>query len=744
MVLSMSLDLSKKLKHYRLSLAEYEKMKSLLGREPLPVEWPLFSALWSEHCSYKSSKVHLRKFAKTLNNRVLNSLGENAGVVDLGEGERIVFKMESHNHPSFIEPYQGAATGVGGILRDIFTMGARPIALADYLCFGSLASEGETSLRGCSKEFRQLKFLVDGVVRGISGYGNSVGVPTVTGQTCFDPAYNKNILVNALAVGLLKQDEKVALSAAKGPGNLVVYVGAKTGKDGVHGAAMASESFDENSEDKKPNVQIGDPYFEKLLIESCLDVLQRNLVVAIQDMGAAGLTSSSFEMASKGNVGMSLNLDQVPVRDSSITPEEILLSETQERMLLICKVHDFQELKSCFERWGLDAVAIGEVIEERQVKLWWKGNLLTSIDPHLLVEEAPVYERPYQSWNLQEKANRTSKKESLRPKAHSVQSLSQPSFSSRREIYRQYDQRVGLRTIRGAEHDVALLKLDSGRVLGVALGGRPHLMKIDAKIGALDGVFYPSIQMALKGIRILALTDCLNFGNPERQDIMSEFVASITSIVEASQALKAPVISGNVSFYNETLGENIISTPAIGVVGLGSNPWPFPEDCFQGAGNGVYQISSHQVFLDENSFFLLGDGQGPNLQINLKVWTQFVDDLIELTQASSMIVSSQVIGRGGLGMCLAKMSTATMGYKSCIQLDSRQMWQEVLYGSVVEVKAAHQGEFEKFCGTRELSYLKIGEVRSCLFELNDGTSWEWDQLKKEYQKGLECFIENLA
>jgi len=336
-----------KLKTYRLNESEYELIARLLGRPPRGVEWALFSALWSEHCSYKSSKVHLKKlFNKS--SRVLESFGENAGVVDLGEGERVAFKIESHNHPSFIEPYQGAATGVGGILRDIFTMGARPIALADYLCFGEPSAP-------------RMSPLVDGVVRGIGGYGNCVGVPTITGQTEFHESYSGNILVNAMAVGLFRPGEKIFLSKAKGPGNWVVYVGAKTGRDGVHGASMASESFEADSAAKRPTVQIGDPFYEKLLIESCLEVMKEDLVVAIQDMGAAGLTSSSFEMASKGGVGLSIHLDRVPLRDASMTPEDILLSESQERMLLVCEPRKFERIAAIFHRWGLDAVTIGEV-----------------------------------------------------------------------------------------------------------------------------------------------------------------------------------------------------------------------------------------------------------------------------------------------------------------------------------------------------------------------------------------------
>lgn len=593
----MSMTIEQKLKHYRMSKAEYDRACELVGHPLRDIEWPLFSALWSEHCSYKSSKVHLRKFYNK-NARVLEAEGENAGVVDLGQGERVAFKMESHNHPSFIEPYQGAATGVGGILRDIFTMGARPIALADYLCFGEPKAP-------------RMEYLVNGVVRGIGGYGNCVGVPTVTGQTNFHSSYNNNILVNAMAVGLFRPGEKVALSKAKGAGNLVVYVGAKTGKDGVHGASMASESFDSDSEKKKPNVQIGDPYFEKLLIESCLEVIQKDLVVAIQDMGAAGLTSSSFEMASKGQVGMEMHLDKVPLRDSSITPEEILLSESQERMLMVVEPGKFAAIQDVFAHWGLDAAVVGHILPERKVRLLWQGEVLVEIDPDLLVEHPPKYERPYHQWTWKnhqsstplgtepEKSNSSATSAGTEPSSGKIQPRwGTPDQMSRRFITRQYDQRVGLKTVQDCEFPVALMRLpDSGRGLGIAVGCRPEIMRVDAKIGAFDSIAYPALQMACQGVQTLAITDCLNFGNPEKPEIMSEFVASVEAISEMAKALDAPVVSGNVSFYNETLGQNITSTPATGLVGLRENIDHLKHSTFQAEGDEVYLVTLNQVHL---------------------------------------------------------------------------------------------------------------------------------------------------
>ena len=490
-----------KLKHYGLSQEEYQLIYKKLNREPQGVEWSLFSALWSEHCSYKSSKKHLRKLFSQ-HKRVLYSFGENAGVIDLGQGERIAFKIESHNHPSLIEPYQGAATGVGGILRDIFTMGARPIALANYLCFGDSLSP-------------KMKGLLNGVVRGIGGYGNCVGVPMLTGQTEFHSGYNHNILVNAFALGYFGKNDKVFLSHPKNEGDLVVYVGAKTGRDGIHGASMASKPSDKDI-DNRPTVQIGDPFFEKLLIESCLEAMKANLVEAIQDMGASGLTSSSFEMASKGQVGMKLHLDQVPLRDQGLTPEDILLSESQERMLVICRPENFQKLKSIFNKWDLQVGQIGHIIKERQVYLYWHGKQIAKIDPDILVKDAPEYDRPYSNKNDDKgyaffNASQSDKAPPMLNRLSSVQGC------SRRWIFQQYDQRVGAKTVRDCSYSVGVVKLpESQKDLGIVLGGRPHVMQQNALIGGMDSVFYPAIELAIKGFDPIAVTNCLNFGNPQK------------------------------------------------------------------------------------------------------------------------------------------------------------------------------------------------------------------------------------
>lgn len=701
--------LDEKLKTYRLSFEEYQSIQNILGRDLASIEWALFSALWSEHCSYKSSKVHLRKFSYR-NEKTPDMEGENAGIVDLGYGEKIAFKMESHNHPSFIEPFQGAATGVGGILRDIFTMGARPIMSANYLCFGEI-------------EAPRMKELMTEVVRGISYYGNCVGVPMVTGQTQLHPRYNKNILVNALSVGYFAPEQKIALAKASGPGNYVVYVGAKTGRDGVHGASMASASFDADADSKKPNVQIGDPFYEKLLIEACLEVLSLNLVVAMQDMGAAGLTSSSFEMASHGKIGLVIDLKKVPLRDSTMSAEDILLSESQERMLLICRPECWEELHQVFKKWNLDAVVLGEVQKEKKVKLLWGVETLVDLDPDLIVEKAPRYERPYESWKPSRQVL------DLRPAVSqdkkSVEALLQKAFSTSQLnryqwIYQQYDQRVGARTAASCDQSVAFVQLDhSARGLGLSLGCRPEIMLMDARLGALDAVYYPSFQLALKGAKPLAMTDCLNFGNPQKNEVMTEFVASVEAIAEASRQLDAPVISGNVSFYNETLGENIISTPAIGVVGLRDHVESILPDQFSNAFESLLMVDLNWVqafvFLDQlnqqTSHFKM------NSSVDVSAFIKRCAELdSEIKKQHVPISCIKAVGLGGVLTTCLKMSTDQVGfdlsYDTAGSTDS-DLWKDRFYSFIVSTADADKtmkflNEF--FHEIKMVDIRKIGET----------------------------------
>lgn len=636
------MDLAKKLSEYRLSQDEYQLICGKLGRPPEGLEWALFSALWSEHCSYKSSKIYLRHLFSR-NHRVLDIQGENAGVVDLGEGERIAFKMESHNHPSFIEPLQGAATGVGGILRDIFTMGARPICNANYLCFGELSAP-------------RMKSLVKGVVKGIGSYGNCVGVPTITGQTNFDSGYNGNILVNAMAVGLFSPGEKVFLSKASGVGNLVVYVGAKTGRDGIHGASMASESFTDDSEAKRPNVQIGDPFYEKLLIEACLEVMSEDLIVAIQDMGAAGLTSSSFEMAAKGEVGLRLHLDQVPVRDQLMDAESILLSESQERMLLICEPHQLPKIHEIFARWSLEAVQIGEVISGQEVELFWRGECLTRISPKHLVDEAPQYKRPVADRQL---PTREAQVGVFDLNDQIGQLTSESNFYGKRWIYQQYDQRVGGKTVKGAEFPIGILRLPhSGRGLGVVVGCRPYLMREGVRLGSQDAVYLPALKLACYGFLPIAATDCLNFGNPEKPETMRDFKAACESLSQACEMLNAPIISGNVSLYNETNGVNVPPTPAVGLVGLReSGVAQIPSDTFLESGQEVYLIEMKSSLKASG---LLGKGflnPGQELQLVDAEVKDFIDEVRTLS-LGHVFTAIQAVSDCGVIKTLTKMGAA--------------------------------------------------------------------------------------
>lgn len=697
--------LTEKLKHYRISQGEYERISGLLGRPMQGLEWALFSALWSEHCSYKSSKVHLRKFSYR-NSTTRDDSDENAGVVDIGLGEKIVFKMESHNHPSFIEPYQGAATGVGGILRDIFTMGARPIALADYLCFGD-------------ENAPRMKALVKGVVSGISGYGNCVGVPTITGYTEYDESYNKNILVNAMAVGLLEGQMNLASSKAQGVGNLVVYVGAKTGKDGVHGAAMASESFDQDIDSKKPNIQIGDPFLEKLLIESCLEVLSKNLVVCMQDMGAAGLTSSTFEMASKGHVGMDLHLDKVPQRDSSITPEEILLSESQERMVLVCEPKNLSSIQAVFKKWDLDAAVIGTITNTNKMKLFWKGDVLTEIDPTLITESAPRYERPFAEYQSKHKkpsvvavSNQNSKQ--------LLDTLKQNSFYKNKNwIFEQYDQRVGTRTVKDASHTVSVVRLNSQRDLAISVGCRPAFMRMDTRIGAIDAIVYPALQQAIKGFKPIAITDCLNFANPERVEVMTDFVQTCDLYANMARELDAPIISGNVSFYNETEGKGIPPTPAIGLVGLKENDETIPDCIFTEDALDVYLVQMSGVISYAKTAEVLKKEASFSGDLAVSYLCDLVSAMRQFVVKAKPNVS-RVVGQGGLALTLDKMKSG--GFSCHVGADDNHqfnstsfLFEERLYDFVFAVDSKTRSAFEKeldsFVSKWKLTSFRLGKTQ---------------------------------
>jgi phosphoribosylformylglycinamidine synthase subunit PurL len=556
-----------------LTAEEFARVKKILGRDPNITELGIFSVMWSEHCSYKSSKVHLKRLP-TRGKLVVQGPGENAGVVDIGDGLVAAFKIESHNHPSYVEPFQGATTGVGGILRDIFTMGARPVAVLDSLRFGELAPGKGTSGDDAAKNRR----ILDGVIRGVAHYGNCFGVPTIGGEVCFEPCYSQNPLVNALALGIARKEE-IFLAKAKGIGNPVIYVGAKTGRDGIHGASLlASAEFTEESKQKRPNVQVGDPFMEKLLLEACIEAMQTGAVVAIQDMGAAGLTCSTMEMASRGGTGIEIDLAKVPQRETGMTPYEIMLSESQERMLLVAERGREREVLDVFKKWGLDAVVVGTVTDGGIAKVMNGASVAAEIPAHPLAEEGPVYHRPIGQPALRketaadwfkfadEKTNLTENFGKL---------LGSPAIASKRWITEQYDTMVRTNTLAGpGASDAAVIRLKDSqtgevkRALALATDGNGRWCQLNPRIGAMHAVAEAARNVATSGARPIAATNCLNFGSPEKPEVMWQFSEAIDGLTVACNELGTPITGGNVSFYNETLGKSIYPTPVIGILGI--------------------------------------------------------------------------------------------------------------------------------------------------------------------------------
>ncbi|MEY4056298.1 MAG: phosphoribosylformylglycinamidine synthase subunit PurL, partial [Pseudomonadota bacterium] len=545
-----------------LSEDEYQRVLHALGREPNLVELGIFSVMWSEHCSYKSSRIHLKKLP-TEAPWVICGPGENAGVIDIGDGQAAIFKMESHNHPSYIEPYQGAATGVGGILRDVFTMGARPVANMNALRFGR-------------PDHPKMKSLVKGVVAGIGGYGNCVGVPTVGGETNFHKAYDGNILVNAMTVGVADTD-KIFYSAATGIGNPIVYVGSKTGRDGIHGATMASADFDEKSEEKRPTVQVGDPFTEKLLIEACLELMATDAIVAIQDMGAAGLTSSSVEMATNGKAGIILDMDKVPCREEGMTPYEMMLSESQERMLMVLKPGKEPMAEAIFKKWELDFAVIGEVTDTGHMVLTWQGETVCDIPLGPLAEDAPLYDRPalslaeYKAWAKVKPLGDVPQSADLG--ADLLKLMACPDLASRRWIWEQYDSQVGADTMQKSGGDAAVVRVHgTKKALAISTDCTPRYCYADPYEGGKQAVAETYRNISAVGAKPLAITNCLNFANPQRPEIMAQIVEALRGMGDACRALDYPIVSGNVSLYNESKatggGSAILPTPAIGGVGL--------------------------------------------------------------------------------------------------------------------------------------------------------------------------------
>jgi phosphoribosylformylglycinamidine synthase len=641
-----------------LSPQEYAIIEDRLGRAPNLVELGIFSVMWSEHCSYKSSRLHLKKLP-TEAPWVICGPGENAGVIDIGEGpngvrQAAIFKMESHNHPSYIEPYQGAATGVGGILRDVFTMGARPVANMNALRFGR-------------PDHPKMKHLVQGVVAGIGGYGNCVGVPTVGGETNFHPAYDGNILVNAMTVGVADQD-KIFYSAATGLGNSIVYVGSKTGRDGIHGATMASADFAEDAEAKRPTVQVGDPFTEKLLIEACLELMATDAIVAIQDMGAAGLTSSSVEMASKGGAGIRLDMDKVPCREEGMTPYEMMLSESQERMLMVLKPGREGEAEAIFRKWELDFAVIGEVTDTGHMVLEWQGEVVCDIPLGPLADDAPEYDRPsiskeeYRAWAKVQPLGDAPESSDIAGNLTAL--MASPDLASRKWIWQQYDSQVGADTLQKSGGDAAVVRVhDTRKALAITTDCTPRYCYADPYEGGKQAVAETYRNLSAVGAKPLAITNCLNFGNPERPEIMAQFTGCLEGMGEACRALDYPIVSGNVSLYNESKatggGSAILPTPAIGGVGLLDDYDTMARIGFRDEGEAIVLIGGTRGHLGQSLWLreLHGREEGLPPPVDLELERK-TGELIRRLVADGIVSAVHDCSDGGLAVAIAEMALA--------------------------------------------------------------------------------------
>src|SRR5882724_4746688 len=649
------------IREHGLTPDEYEKIVKLLGgREPTRTELGIFSVMWSEHCSYKSSRVHLKRLP-TRSKLVVQGPGENAGIIDIGDGWACAFKIVSHNHPSFIEPFQGATTGVGGILRDIFTMGARPVAVMDSLRFGPISDSEDAS----QEDIHRNHSVLEGVVSGIASYGNCFGVPNVGGEGKFEPCYSGNPLVNALALGLVKRDE-IFYAKAAGEGNPVIYVGSKTGRDGIHGATMASEEFSEGSEAKRPNVQVGDPFLEKLLLEACLEAMHSGAVVGIQDMGAAGLTCSTCEMGARGGVGLEIELDNVPQRETGMNSYEIMLSESQERMLLVAEKGREQEVLKIFAKWGLDAVVIGRVIKDSRMRVLEHGKVVAEIPNESLTDDAPLYKRPVGEWKpkfpREKPANISLEKTNRDFTPEFKKLLASPNICSKRWVHEQYDTMVQTNTAQAPGDDAGVIRVKgTKRGLAMALDCNSRWAYLEPKLGAMHSVAEAARKVVCSGATPVAATNCLNFGNPEKPEIMAQFSAVIDGMTEACTALGTPITGGNVSFYNETLGEGIYPTPTVGIVGIMEDVTKVVSSHFQRAGEALLILHKGGCSHTEQEFGsseyakeLLGAIWGVPPVLDLKMEAALQKCMVELAD-KRLISSAHDISEGGIAVALAEM-----------------------------------------------------------------------------------------
>ncbi|PGL70848.1 phosphoribosylformylglycinamidine synthase subunit PurL [Bacillus sp. AFS055030] len=712
---------------------EFQLIKSIIGRNPNYTELGLFSVMWSEHCSYKNSKPLLRKFPVS-GEHVLQGPGEGAGIVDIGDEQAVVFKIESHNHPSAIEPYQGAATGVGGIIRDVFSMGARPVALLNSLRFGEL-------------ETPRVKYLFEEVVAGIAGYGNCIGIPTVGGEVNFDPCYEGNPLVNAMCVGLINHKD-IKKGQAHGAGNTVMYVGASTGRDGIHGATFASEELSDASDEKRPAVQVGDPFMEKLLLEACLEVVQNDALVGIQDMGAAGLTSSSAEMASKAGMGIEMNLDLVPQREAGMTAYEMMLSESQERMLLVVEKGREQEIVDLFEKYDLHAVSVGRVTDDKMLRLLHKGEVVAELPVDALAEEAPVYHKPstepayYGEFQAMENyiPEINDSKETLK------QLLSQPTIASKEWVYGQYDYMVRTNTVVAPGSDAAVIRIrDTKKALAMTTDCNARYLYLDPEVGGKIAVAEAARNVICSGARPLAITDCLNFGNPEKPEIFWQLEKATDGMSEACNVLSTPVIGGNVSLYNETNGEAIYPTPVVGMVGLIEDVDHITTQNFKTAGDLIYVIGNAEAEFGGSELQKLLNGKifGKAPSIDLAVESSRQEQILAAIQAG-VVASAHDISEGGLAVAIAESTFGPSEVGATITIEGNEvvsLFSETQSRFLLSVKPEHKEQFEalvdaKLIGTvtEETSVTVRNENNETVLHASV------EELKQSWKEAIPCLL----
>ena len=718
-----------------LKKTEFKEICNLLKRVPNITELGLFSAMWNEHCSYKSSKIHLKKLPTT-GKKVIQGPGENAGVIDIGDDDAIVFKIESHNHPSFIEPYQGAATGVGGIMRDVFTMGARPIANLNSIHFGST-------------QHKKTKNLLRGVVHGIGGYGNCMGIPTIAGQTCFDESYNGNILVNAMTLGLVKKN-KIFYSKATGINKPVIYVGSKTGRDGIHGASMASAVFDDQIEEKKPTVQVGDPFTEKLLLEACLELMADDSIISIQDMGAAGLTSSSIEMASKGKLGIELNLNKVPCRESNMTPYEIMLSESQERMLIVLENGKEDKAKKIFDKWNLDFAIIGKTTKSNKIEIFFNKNKVADVPIEFLADKAPEYDRKWKKTKLPIK-NKFNKDIYKNLKIVDVlkKILSNPNICSKEWIWQQYDHTVMGDTIQKPGGDAGVIRVHgTNKAIAASVDSSASYCFAHPLTGGKQVVCESWRNMISVGAKPVAITNCLNFGNPEKEKNMGEFVECLQGIEDACKYLNFPVVSGNVSFYNETMDKGIKPTPTIGGVGLIKNYKKMIWMGLKKTDNIVLVIGKTEGHIDQSTFAkeILNQKKGPPPEINLFNEKNNGETVLKLIN-DGYVMSAHDISMGGILVAIAKMCIS--GNKG-ININKPQNlinYYEYFFGEdqgrfFIEIKKNDLAKVKSILENSSVYFNEFGTIQEKNIVLKDKLNVTIEELINTNSKWLSKYMSN--